>query len=150
MLYKIAKHDAPMLVASLQELMSPSLTSSRARKAIYNRLSQGMQKLLGLKGKVNSLSIILTQSTVEIGIEMTQETFASGSGGSVVMEVAKVTLNDGFVWHDVRDAGFNDRVRAAQVNRQTGLKVVELLEMTEDQYHAISSTQVTPSEAKTS
>lgn len=56
------------------------------------------------------------------------------------MEIAKVTLNDGFHWHDVRDAGFNDRVRAAQANRQTGLKIVDLLEMTEDEYRAISAT----------
>jgi hypothetical protein len=56
------------------------------------------------------------------------------------MQVAKVTLNDGFFWHDVRDVGFNDRVRAAQVNRSTGLRVIELLEMTEDEYHAITAT----------
>lgn len=56
------------------------------------------------------------------------------------MEVAKVTLSDGFHWYDVRDEGFRDRVRAAQTKRNAGLEVVDLLEMSEAEYHAIPAT----------
>jgi hypothetical protein len=56
------------------------------------------------------------------------------------MEVSKVTLGDGFYWYDVRDEGFRDRVRAAQMNRNAGLDGVDLLEMTEAEFHAIPAT----------
>lgn len=56
------------------------------------------------------------------------------------MNVAKVTLKDGFSWYDGEPDGFEDRVRTAQRNRNTSLDVVEILEMTEAEYHAIPAT----------
>lgn len=78
MLYRIAGSDAPLLLPLLQELSMSTLTN-RQRKAHFNRLSQGIKQILNLKGQVNCLSLILTQSTVEIGVEMTKESFSKNA-----------------------------------------------------------------------
>lgn len=90
MLYRIAASDAPILIDQLGKCAQGKM-SNREHRAKFNRLSQGIQRLLGLKGKVASLSMILTQSTLEIGVEMTGETFSKASDSSMTIGVGDCT-----------------------------------------------------------